>query len=216
MKKLLVIIFLVLFWGNSAHANHYGLTKNCYIKKISDPKLKSYERNSFSEMKNFPSIKDFFKYEKFYLTSIILKQKKIVEYKSIELSSSDVLTVVTEDEDGSIDIQKAEYKIVANTADYIKAQSKSIYGPIIIDKKKRTIEFKTSARTWYGSGTRSILHPNTSFSIFLQCKYDPYKHRKNKKNINKNKGSYDFYLILLGILGLINLAGLVYLIRRKK
>ena len=214
MKKLLVIIFLVLFWGNSAHANHYGLTKNCYIKKISDPKLKSYERNSFSEMKNFPSIKDFFKYEKFYLTSIILQQKKIAEYKSIELDGNDVLTVVTENEDGSIDIKKAEYKRVAYSGDYIQANAKNIYGPIIIDKKKRTIELKTSVRTWGGSGYKS--EPNTSFSIFLQCKYDPYKHRKNKKNINKNKSSYDFYLILLGILGLINLAGLVYLIRRKK
>ena len=165
-------------------------------------------------MKNFPSIKDFFKYENFYLNSIILKQKKIVEYKSIELSSSEVLTVVTESEDGSIDIKKEEYEIVAITADYIKAKSKSIYGPIIIDKKKRTIELKTSVRTWDGS--RYKFEPNTTFSIFLQCKYDPYKHRKNKKNINKNKGSYDFYLILLGILGLINLAGLVYLIRRKK
>ena len=214
MKKLLAIMVLGLLWSNSAYANHYGLTKNCYIKKISDPKLKSYERNSFSEMKNFPSIKDFFKYEDFYLTSIILKQKKIAEYKSIELDGNDVLTVVTEDEDGSIDIKKAEYKRVASTADYIKANGKSFYGPIIIDKKKRTIELKNSVRTWGGSAYK--YEPNTSFSIFLQCKYDPYKHRKNKKNINKNKSSYDFYLILLGILGLINLAGLVYLIRRKK
>ena len=51
MKKLLAIMVLGLLWSNSAYANHYGLTKNCYIKKISDPKLKSYERNSFSEMK---------------------------------------------------------------------------------------------------------------------------------------------------------------------
>ena len=212
MKKLLAIMVLGLLWSNSAYANHYGLTKNCYIKKISDPKLKSYERNSFSEMKNFPSIKDFFKYEKFILTSIILKQKKIAEYKSIELSSNEVLTVVTESENGSIDIKKVEYKIVATTADYIKAKAKSIYGPIIIDRKKRTIELKTLVRTSNGSGYKS--EPNTTFSIFLQCKYDPYKHRKKKKKETDNFNNT--YLILLGILGLINLAGLVYLIRRKK
>jgi len=55
MKKLLAIIVLGLLWNNTVVAIHIDLTE-CYIKKITDPKYKYFERKSFKEMKNFPSL----------------------------------------------------------------------------------------------------------------------------------------------------------------
>ena len=55
MKKLLAIIALSLLWNNTVVAKHFDLTE-CYIKKITDPKYKHFERNSFKEMKNFQSL----------------------------------------------------------------------------------------------------------------------------------------------------------------
>ena len=53
-------------------------------------------------------------------------------------------------------------------------------------------------------------------SAFLQCKKKTIKHNKRIKNKKKSDNFNNTYLIILVIIGLINLAGFIYLIRRKK
>ena len=212
IKKLLGIVVLGLVWCNTLVADHYGIFSNCYIQKITDPRLVVYEKKSFLEMKNLPDVREYLDYEKFYITSIILDQSNIKEYKALELDSSyRTIKVVTENDSGSLKMRDATYKSAIRTGDYLKLESTSIYSPIIIDFNKKIIEIKNHIMVDKGFGYKYL--PNSHFSIFLKCKYESSKHSIRKSKI---VNYHNYILILLGIISLINFGGIVYLIKRKK
>jgi len=224
MKKLLAIIVLGLLWNNTVVAIHIDLTE-CYIKKITDPKYKYFERKSFKEMKNFPSLskKEVSNGKEFYTPIFLSKygifqNTQIVKFTELSFLTSypTALNVVTESEDGKTSLHKTGYDIESRTVNnifYVPASFKytSSVGfkqhnhyPVV-NINEGTIELKL----------REFV-TKKKISAFLQCKKKTKKHFKSKKKKKETDNFNNTYLILLGILGLINLAGLVYLIRRKK
>ena len=211
MKKHLVIIILSLLWSNTVVAKHFDLTE-CYIKKITDPKYKHFERNSFKDMKSFPSTSNFFS------TYGIFQNTQIAKFTEISFVSSypDQLIVVTEGKDGETLLHKTGYKILSRTENnifygpidrrnYIEQGFEAHNNSIVVNINKGTIELKL------------LEFPRTKgLSAFLQCKKKPIKHIKSKKKKKDTENFTNLYLIFLSIIGLINLIGLIYLIRRKK
>ena len=225
MKKLLGILVLGLLWNSTAVAIHFDLTE-CYIKKITDPKYKYFERNSFKEMENFPSLskKEVSNGKEFYTPKFlsdygIFQNTQIIKFTEISFLASsypDTLIVVTEGKDGETLLHKTGYKRLSTTGNYI------FYGPIdrrwhsgqglkshnhfpVVNINEGTIELKL---TDFGTAKK--------ISAFLQCKKKTIKHIKSKKKKKNTDNFNNTYLIILSIIGLINLIGLIYLIRRKK
>ena len=222
MKKLLAIIALSLLWNNTVVAKHFDLTE-CYIKKITDPKYKHFERNSFKEMKNFPSllkkeINDGKEFLLFYGDFGIFKSTEINKFVELSLVSfyPTVLNVVTEGKDGETLIHKTGYDILTGTENNI------FFGPADLSFRKRDGFKKHNNRLVINRSKGTIELKLTEFgtqkkiSAFLQCKKKPIKHNKSKKKKKDTDNFTNLYLIFLSIIGLINLAGLIYLIRRKK
>ena len=220
MKKILGIVVLGLLWCNVSYANT-GVYKECFIKEISLPKLKVYERKSFNEMKDFSDPQKILEYKnKFYLTggnSLLRETKtfKEIRFESINSEYSfSKFKVVSEDKNGSILLKEYSYKVSIYAEDYIKY--KIAYGnALIVHLKDDILELRS------GTMVKDVLGDykrKDNFSIFLQCKFEPYKitNKKKKKKANKITSNYEYYLIFLGIISLINFAGIIYLIRRKK
>jgi hypothetical protein len=228
MKKLLGILIIFLFWNNISFANS-GVYKECFIKQVTLPKLKIYERKSFNEMKDFPDPKNILEYKnKFFLSGVNFLLKEVKTFKEIKFEPNDSeiyfskFKVVLEDKNGSILLKEYSYEKSINAEDYI--EYKMQYGNrIIVHLKDDTLELKSHVRLFdplkldYNKNLGDYKRTDY-FSIFLKCNFEPYKIsiKKKKKKRNKIISSYEYYLILLGIISLINFGGIVYLIKRKK
>ena len=204
IKKLLGTVVLGMLLCGNAFAYHSNYS-NCFTQKISEKKFKKYERNSFEEMNNFSMDENYASMKGYG----IINTYPVKTFKEISFINSypDYLIVVTEDENGSVNSMKSGYEITESSKDYLfyKAEKRSgHYGSLVIHKAENIIELKES------------LLSGEKFSIFLKCKKEPIAHKKNKKKTNKSSDPQIYYLILLGIISLINFGGIVYLIKRKK
>jgi hypothetical protein len=225
MKKLLAIMVLGLLWSNVAAAAHFDLTE-CYIKKITDPKYKYLERKSFKEMKNFPDLskkkgsngKEFYT-PIFFSTYGIFENTQNVKFTEVSFLASShptSLVVVTEGKDGETLIYKTGYTILSNTENNV------FYGPVDLTwhKRKGFKDHMSYPVINVNEGTIELklleFVTEKKMSAFLQCKKKTIKHNKRIKNKKKSDNFNNTYLIILVIIGLINLAGFIYLIRRKK
>jgi hypothetical protein len=111
-------------------------------------------------------------------------------------------------------LKEYSYKASIYAEDYI--QYKISYGlPIIVHLKDNILELRSIIKVKDVLGDYKL---KDEFSIFLQCKFEPYKitNKKKKKKTSKIMSYSEFYLIFLGIISLINFGGIVYLIKRKK
>ena len=173
-------------------------------------------------MKDFPDPKNLLKYSnKFYLSRVNLLLKETKAFKEIRFEaigseySYSKFKVVAESKNNSIYLEDFLYTASIVAEDYIEYKQK--YGnSIIIHLKDDILELKSKILLHDPSLDKYIV--KESFSIFLKCKFEPYIkiNKIKKKKTNKIMGSYDYYLILLGIISLINLIGIIYLIKRKK
>lgn len=231
MKKLLAIIVLGLLWCNVSFSASglEGVYKECFIKEITLPKLKVYERTSFSEMKDFPDPKNILEYKnKFYLKDVNLLISESNAFKEIRFEAinsivpSSRFKIVLEDKNKSIVIQDYLYAVDINAEEYVKYKRK--YGlPVVAHIKDDILELKSRVMLYDTlylkyDGTLGDYRPKDDFSIFLKCKFETYNvfNKKKKNKRNKIISSYEYYLIILGIISLINFGGIVYLIRKKK
>ena len=83
MKKILLIILLTILTNDNAEA---GLYTKCFLKKITHPELKIYERKSFSQMKSYPSYDDFFlRFTRYYIPGVnrIINENEILNFEEI-------------------------------------------------------------------------------------------------------------------------------------
>ena len=102
MIKILVIILLFILPNSKTEADIY--TK-CFFKKITHPKFKSFERKSFSQMKSFPSIEDFFNgapgvirsYMRYYVPGVnkIINENEITNFTDITFNLKEDNTILS-------------------------------------------------------------------------------------------------------------------------
>ena len=204
IKKLLGTVVLGMLLSGNAFAYHSNYS-NCFTQKISEKKFKKYERNSFEEMNNFQMEENYVSMSDYG----IINGYPVKAFKEISFINAypNYLIVVREDENGSVNSIKREYNFTESSKDYLfykTANSIQHFGSLVIHKAENIIELKET------------LLSGEKFSIFLKCKKEPIAHKINKKKTNKSSDLQIYYLILLGIISLINFGGIVYLIKRKK
>ena len=228
MKNILGVLVIFLFWNNISFADT-GVYKECFIKDITLPELKVYERTSFNEMKDFPDPQNILEYKnKFYLSGVNLLLNETKTFKEIKFEANNseytfsIFKVVLEGKNGSIGLKDYSYTVNIFAEDYIEYKMKYV-NKMILHLKDDIIEIRSQVYVYDPykldyKGDLGDYKPYENFSIFLKCKFEPYKisTKKKKKKRNKIISSYEYYLILLGIISLINFGGIVYLIRRKK
>ena len=169
MIKILVIILLFTLPNSKTEA---GIYTKCFLEKITHPKLKSFERKSFSQMKNFPSIEDYFRrYMRYYVPGVnkIINENEITNFTDITFNLKEDNTIPStfnvgfEEYRTSIEIEnlketdsntlkidrfktfRSRYIIVNNSKEYNEYEPENPIwkSKIILNKRNSIIEIKT-------------------------------------------------------------------------
>ena len=168
MKKILLIILLTILTNNNAEA---GLYTKCFLKEITHPELKVYERKSFSQMKSYPSFEDSFgRFTRYYIPGVnrIINVNEILNFEEItfelrednsylstfyvkfwefrrNISGDPTLTDSNINKIDEFKTFRSKYKVVNNSKEYIEYEPENPRWntKLILNKKNNIIEIKT-------------------------------------------------------------------------
>ncbi|MDG1052413.1 MAG: hypothetical protein P8O81_03390 [Flavobacteriaceae bacterium] len=169
MKKILVIMLLIILPDSKVDA---GVYTKCFFEQITHPLLKSFERKSFSQMKSFPSIEDYFiRNMRYYIPGVnkVFNENEITNFKDITFDLREDNTILstfnvgfqeyrasislddkleTDSNTSKIDQFKtfrSKYKIINNSKEYNEYEPENPIwnSKIILNKKDNIIEIKT-------------------------------------------------------------------------
>jgi hypothetical protein len=234
MKKLLGIVVLGLLLSGNAFADLYS---NCYFDKISDPRLKSFERKSFKEMTNFPNYQDLIKNKFKQIAKVPLPAENIKKFTNLEFEiifslyskNKGLLKYSFVKNDGNVGIDYFKFKLTPSTDNLEKYYpiSDGGYKKLFLIKSKKEIQIQTIYQKWnnykLSKYNSEVFTPgwddlkDEKITFFLKCE----KYKKGSFNPNepliKKKKSFDFenyFLLAIIIIGLLNLIVLSLLLWR--
>lgn len=199
--KHLIVSFIILFFSTNAYSYDYQF-KNCYIEYANPKSLKIYEKNSFDEMINLPSISSVFSEKVEIKPQIFQNNIKIKKYLDFEILTNGYnLSIAYQTEKDEILVKDYPLKKTIETSNLIRMNYSDPYlgwdyPEIIINKETDEIQLKSK-----------LIFPNvkTNVEIFnLKCqkfKNKKISYKTNKKNSNLDWLTFSIIAIIAMFLG---------------
>ncbi|MDC3294767.1 hypothetical protein OAU57_01645 [Candidatus Pelagibacter ubique] len=234
MKKFLTIIFVSLLLIGNGYADLYS---NCYFDRISDSRLKSFERKSFNEMINFPNYQDLIKNKFRQIAKIPLPTANIEKFTDLEFQTFTSSYGADEGKlnfgfiktDGTVGVDYHTFRLAAATDD-LKEYSPRFdkkHKKLYLIKSKNEIQIQTIYQRWnenkisenrFTPGWDNLKDEKITF--FLKCekyqkKLTPKERRQKKKKAFKIENYNSLIIIIVGLLNLIVLSLLLWRTFRK-